>query len=142
MIFSEIFQDILLENNINIQELSRKTKIDDSTLYDYLQGALPTVKNAVVLANYFDCSLNYLMGLDDNPKDTKFNQDYDISLFSNRYDDLLNKSKISHYKISKEKGLNYSSHYSWQHGAIPKMSSLLIIATYFGVSLDFLVGRN
>ncbi len=111
-------------------------------LYDYLKDILPNVKNAVVLANFMNCSVSYLMGLDEDPKQTSFKPTYDISLFPTRYDRLLDEQKISHYKICKEKYLNYSSHYAWKQGAIPAMSSLLIIAEYLDVSIDYLIGRS
>ena len=82
------------------------------------------------------------MGIDDEPSTTKFKNSYDISLFANRYDDLLRKYNITHYRLSKEKGLNYSSHYAWKRGSIPNMSSLIIIASYFDVSIDYLIGRE
>ena len=142
MEFKEVFKDIMLERNTNIQKISKQTGIDDSVLYDYLYGAYPDVKYAVILANELNCSLNYLMGIDDEPSTTKFKDSYDISLFANRYDDLLRKYNITHYKLSKEKGLNYSSHYAWKRGSIPNMSSLIIIASYFDVSIDYLIGRE
>ena len=142
MQFSELFKDIMIEKDTNVQKLSKNTGIDDSVLYDYLYGALPDVKYAVVLANALDCSLNYLMGLDTDPKAVEFKNSYDISLFSDRYDNLLKENKVSHYKLCKEKGLNYSSHYAWKRGSIPNMHSLIIIATYFDVSIDYLVGRE
>ena len=142
MSFVDVLKELILENNTNIQEISKKTQIDDSILYDYMHGSIPNIKYAMVLANHFNCSLNYLMGIDREPNSFKFKSEYDISLFSNRYDELLKKNKVAHYKICREKGLNYSSHYAWQHGAIPSMNSLIIIANYFGVSIDYLVGRS
>ena len=65
-----------------------------------------------------------------------------MSLFSKRYDDILEESNISHFKVCKDTKLNYSSHYAWQRGALPKMKSLILIADYFGVSIDYLVGRS
>lgn len=139
--FSTNFEDILIEKDINIQKLSKKTGIDDSVLYDYLHGALPNVNFAVKLANALNCSVNYLMGLDEEPNSVKFKDTYDITLFSDRYDNLLKENNITHYKLSREKGLNYSSHYSWRNGAIPSIKSLCIIAEYFDVSIDYLIGR-
>ena len=142
MKFIEVFKDLLIERGIGIQELSRKTMIDDSVLYDHLHGSLPKINYAVKIANFFDCSLNYLMGLDELPKETEFTQNYDIKCFSDRYDSLLEENRVTHHKLTKVCGLNYSSHYAWQHGAEPSMNSLIIIASYFGTSIDYLIGRN
>lgn len=140
--FSANFQDIMIDRNTNIQEISKQTGIDDSVLYDYLYGAIPNVEFAVKLANFFDCSVNFLMGLDVEAKQTSFKKSFNIGLFSERYDNLLKENNITHYRLYKEKGLNYSSHYSWQRGSVPSMRSLCIIAEYFNVSIDYLIGRN
>ena len=140
--FVENFKDILIDRNMSIQELSKKTGIDDSNLYDYLHGAIPNVSFAVKIANILNCSLNFLMGLDDEPNSIPFKQNFDISLFSDRYDNLLKENKITHFRLCKERNLNYSSHYAWQRGSVPAMSSLIIIASYFGTSIDYLVGRS
>lgn len=140
--FSNNFKDIMLEMNTNVQEISKNTGIDDSVLYDYLHGAIPNVNFAVKLANCLGCSVNFLMGIDYEPNKTTFKNTYNIALFSDRYDNLLKENNITHYKLYREKGLNYSSHYSWQHGAIPSMKSLYIIAKYFDVSIDYLIGRS
>lgn len=140
--FSTSFRDIIIEKGTSVQEISKKIGIDDSVLYDYLHGATPNVDFAVKLANYFDCSINYLMGIDKSPNQIIFKNSYNITLFSDRYDNLLKENNVTHYKLYREKRLNYSSHYSWQHGAIPSMKSLYIIAEYFDVSIDYLIGRS
>ena len=142
MDFIETLNELMLENNVNMQDISKITKIEDSILYDYMHGALPNVKHSVELANYFDCSLNFLFGLDEQPKQMNFKKTYDIKLFSERYDKLLKENKITHYALSKTIKLNYSSHYAWQHGSIPSLYSLILIAKYFDVSIDYLVGRS
>lgn len=142
MKFEEVLREIIIEKDTSIQKISKETGIDDSVLYDYLHGSIPNVDYAMVLANYFDCSLNYLMGIDSEYKSIKFRTSYNIKVFSERYDALLEENKVSHYKICREKGLNYSSHYGWRRGATPSMTSLKIIAEYFCVSIDYLVGRT
>ena len=142
MKFSDVLKELLEEKNITIPKLSKQLIIDDSTLYDYLYGALPSVKNAVKLANYFDCTINFLMGLDDEPKMFAFQYDYKIENFIARYNNLLTDANTTHFKLSKICGVNYSSYYSWQMGGVPAMSSLLILSRYFDVSIDYLIGRS
>ena len=142
MNFIDVFQELISDRKTDIQEISAITEIEDSVIYDYMHGSYPNIEHAVNLANYFNCSLNYLMGLDDKEKMTKFEKTYDIKVFPSRYAYLLNKNNVTHYKICKEKKLNYSSYYSWKRGSIPSMKSLMIIAEYLGTSIDYLVGRT
>lgn len=63
MEFKYVFKEVL----IDIQALSKRTGIDDSSLYDYLYGAMPNIENAITIANELNCSLNYLIGLGYEP---------------------------------------------------------------------------
>ena len=142
MHFDEVLSDLILSQKVNIQDVSYATGIDDSVFYDYLNGSVPSVKYAVELSMYFECSLDYLMGIDETLNSYKYTTDYNISLFPNRYENLLKENNVTHYKVCKETGLSYSGYFNWKKGAIPSMLSLKKIAKYFNVSLDYLVGRT
>ncbi len=142
MIFKDVLNDLLVETNTTVQELSKLVNIDDSILYDYANGGMPSIKYAVVLANHFDCSLSYLMGIVDEPNTVNYSKNYDIGVFSSRYQKLLDDNKTTHFAVCKQSGLNYSSNYGWKRGSAPAMSSLIIIAQYFDVSIDYLVSRS
>lgn len=140
--FLVTFEELLEENNLTIKSFSRKINVHPSVLYSYKNNNyLPSIRNAVIIANYFNCSLNYLMGLDLEKNNRSFNQSYDISVFYPRYFELLQKEKITHFALSKKIQLNTSSLLSWKNGKAPKMDSLIKISTYFEVSIDFLIGR-
>ena len=139
--FKDVLFDLLIENDLSLRKLSQELNVDDSTFYDYKNhDAVPDLKTAIKIANYFNCSLNYLVGIDDN-LNIKFKHDYDISLFVPRYLKLLQDNSITHHRLCKETGVNESSLWVWKKGAIPKLETLIKIANYFGVSIDYLVGR-
>lgn len=142
MEFKDVLLDLLNNNHITIQKLSKDTNIDDSVLYDYVHGSIPTVKYAVLLANYFNCTLNFLMGIDIEPNAYKFYNTYNIKLFPRRYAKLLSDNKITHFRLCKETMLNYSSYYAWRKGSIPSLSSLKIIAENLCTSIDYLIARK
>ncbi len=54
MEFKDVLNDLLVERNLTVQDLSKQIAIDDSILYDYCNGGMPSIKYAVTLANYFD----------------------------------------------------------------------------------------
>lgn len=141
MNFSEIFKDMISDNDITAKRLAKKIKIQDSTLYKYMSGTLPRIENAVSIANYFNCSLNYLMGIDEEPQKVRFKNTFDKSLFYKRYSKLLNDNSIAHFSLSKEIDLNVSSLYAWKNGTVPNLEVLSKIAIYFSCSIDYLVGR-
>lgn len=55
------------------------------------------------------------------------------------FSELLQKYGVTPYKVSKETGISQSSLSDWKKGKItPKTDSLQKIASYFGVTLDYL----
>lgn len=65
------------------------------------------------------------------------------SLFSSRLRDLLNKINISMQALSVEIGVSRQAISQYCDGStVPNADKLLKIADYFGVSLDYLVGRT
>ncbi|HFV2125058.1 TPA: helix-turn-helix domain-containing protein [Streptococcus agalactiae] len=61
------FQLLVKERNKSLTEISQETGISYSTLGNYNQGTrTPKKENAKILADYFDVSVPYLLGLDDN----------------------------------------------------------------------------
>ncbi|MBQ7978085.1 MAG: helix-turn-helix transcriptional regulator [Clostridia bacterium] len=142
MNFTESLQELMLLNNVDAKTLHQQTKIDLSTIYDYFKGTFPKIHNAILLANYFNCSLNYLFGLDFEPNSTSFSQEYNSNLFFERYTKLLKEQKISNHKLCKDTGVNESSYWLWSKGGLPKLEGMIKIAQYLNCSLDYLVGRN
>ncbi len=55
-----------------------------------------------------------------------------------KFVELLQKHGVSAYKVAKDTGLSQSTLSDWKTGrATPKVDKLLIIARYFGVSIEY-----
>ncbi len=80
------------------------------------------------------------MGVDDKRNYPHLNT-YDLSVFHNRFKQLLTDKGISVYRISIDAGVNDSSNYAWQMGSAPSMASLIKIAEYLNCQIDYLIGR-
>ena len=83
-------------------------------------------------------SMNALL----DTKRTTFKKEYNLSLFLQRYEELLKSKNTTHYAVCKQTKLNMSSLYSWRKGTIPYLDALEIIARHFETSIDYLVGRS
>ena len=140
--FMKIFQELLDDNNLTIRSFSEKIDTPYQVLYSYKnQDYYPALNIAEKIANYFDCSLNYLFGVDEYLQHEEF-KPMNVSEFYPRYIALLEKNNTSHYFLYTRIGLNNSSITKWKNGAVPKIESLKLIAEYFNVSIDYLVGRS
>lgn len=61
--FSEHFPLVVKKLGSNFYRLSKATKIDGRTMYDWVEGQyLPTLENLVKLAAALNCSIDFLVG--------------------------------------------------------------------------------
>ena len=61
--FSQRFKKILDEKGLTRYRLKKETKLAKQSVDDWYHGVRnPTVDNIIVLARYFDCPIDYLIG--------------------------------------------------------------------------------
>ena len=63
-------------------------------------------------------------------------------MFYDIVNDLCKARKTTITRMSEEIGLSNAAATSWKKGAIPKSSTLEKISAYFGVSTDYLLGKE
>lgn len=140
--FHERLAGLIIESETSVQELSEKYGFSLSALYKWLRGVCyPSFDNLVLLADNFGCSADYLLGLKDDEVEYTANeqrQPFDV-LFS----DLLKEKNVSEYRLVKQTGLARSKVDEWRKAAsLPSVESLVLVAKFFDVSVDRLVGRE
>lgn len=140
--FHERLAGLIIESEASVQELSEKYGFSLSALYKWLRGVCyPSFDNLVLLADNFGCSADYLLGLKDDEVEYTANeqrQPFDV-LFS----DLLKEKNVSEYRLVKQTGLARSKVDEWRKAAsLPSVESLVLVAKFFDVTVDRLVGRE
>ncbi len=61
--FSDSFKKILAENNLTRYALVKKSRFAQQSVDDWYHGKrTPNVENALDIAKYFNCSMDYLLG--------------------------------------------------------------------------------
>ena len=63
-------------------------------------------------------------------------------MFFDRFKELCDKNGISIYKAATEIGLNRAAANKWKAGSIPNGQTLTKLADYFGVTNDYLLGKE
>ncbi len=67
--FKNIFVKILESKGISAYKLSKDTGITQGMISYWKKGErMPSAENLVTLADYFSCSVDYLLGRTDNPE--------------------------------------------------------------------------
>lgn len=134
-------KDLLDDNNIKPENLSTELKLARTKVYDWLKGReTPNFSNIIKLANYFNCSIDYLVGRSEDNSEMKFHA---CPPFSERLHSVMKEQKVTQYKMIKE-GIVSGGHFnSWfKKGSQPSLDSLIRLADYFNVSIDYLIGRE
>ena len=137
---SENLKDLMEEVEIKAPALARLTGIDASTILTLLRGdGLPYVDTLVTLADYFNCSTDYLLGLTDRLTEENFKQ---RPPFAEQLTFLLNHFKVTKYRLEKQTGFSEKTVNRWHNGKTqPTVDSLIRLAKYFDCSVDFVLGR-
>ena len=141
-IFAERLSELMFDNdNIKSPQLAKMIGIHRTTITRYLScNRMPTLPNAILLADFFKCTLDFLLGVENESYQTDFKS---CPPFNQRFAYLFehfNKSKIG---LRDEKEISESIIFDWLRGdVLPSIDNLIKISEYFGCSVDFVVGRG
>ncbi len=139
--FSENLNELAFDKNLTFEEFAKAVEIDRSVIYKYLRKeCLPTLPNLIKIADYFDCSADYLLGLSQTNTNTGFKS---APPFSQRFKELLKSKNLTRYKFLQEIHFARQSVDDWYNGKrYPNIDNTLELAKYFGCSIDYLLGRE
>lgn len=140
--FQNKLNELIKDNNTNIEEISKFLGLNNNTkVYTWLNGNnTPRFKTIVLLADYFTCSIDYLLDRTENFKTVKPKI---LPEFSTNFKKVLKECKISQYKILKDNIVSKGHLNSWLNKKIiPSTENIIKLADYLNVSIDYLVGRE
>lgn len=126
----------------NQKELAEAIGVNQSQISRYFKGILPNTKTIVKICDYFKCSIDYIVGLNDNPSYKSLKSGYDKSVFYTRYEKVLKQNNKTHYQLAKNNIVCETSLRLWKKGTLPTFEALYNIANYLSVSIDYLIGRS
>ena len=135
--FQERLQELLYEKDLNRLQLSKKVGISFETINGYFNKNLyPNLTIALKLSNFFECSLHYLLGLTDEYT----NNDTNNLSFIDTLKTLMQDNNLSIGTLMKNLNMSEANYYRWKNNkSTPSTQSLIAIAKYFDVSIDYLV---
>lgn len=138
---NDLINEAVIERHIKKSELPKLLGIDYSSFSNALEyGILPTPRVAVKMADYFGCSLGYLLG---NSDDEYFVSAKTPSSFAERIVQLCAERQVSFATVSRECSFYRGYLARWvKQQYTPSWEYLELLADYFHVSLDYLLGRT
>ncbi len=140
-IFSERLNDLIFEKKLTSEIFAKEIGIDISNIYRYLRReSVPVLGNAIKIADYFNCSLDFLFGIAEENYSSIYKP---AQPFNICFKHILEKNNYSRYRVHKDTGISDQRLDDWYHGIrVPTVESLIVISKYFDCSLDYLVGRG
>lgn len=140
-VFVERVNEYKEDGGYNVSSLARAIKLNRVTVSGFLNGAhSPSTQALVALADLFDCSTDYLLGLTDYPERSRFKSDKQFSECIRKY---MDENHVTEYRLQIDLKVSSSLTYKWLKGTcLPSIESLAKISGYLGCTVDNLLGRG
>ena len=140
--FCKRLKELLGEREITPDILA--SEIGYNEIYHWLSGKyMPSFNNLIKLANYFECSIDYLSGLTEFDCENHSTFIKQCPSFSARLPFVIESCKSNIYRLSKESKIDRRTIYDWIEGQyLPTLENLVKIASALKCSIDYLVGRG
>ncbi len=137
----ERLNDLMEEAEVTVPKLARIINLDHSEISKFLRGdRLPSTATLVNIADVFNCTTDYLLGLSDTLDDRKFKQ---RPPFNEQLSFLLKHYEITKYRLAKGTKIAQEVINRWHKGIFePNLESLIRIAKFLECSVDFVLGRE
>lgn len=138
--YGERLNDLLFDKKITPEKLSEELGVSLSTVYRWKNNETELfLSNLIALADYFRCSVDFILCRSENMSD------YPPKIrppFSRRLRTVMKEKDVSTYKL--RQNTRYDSKYfqKWDKGTDPLASTLIELADYLDVSVDYLIGRE
>jgi len=139
--FVERLQELLGEHNLTYQELAKQIQISRTCLYAWLKYKIPPKTQSLIkLAKFFNCPVDYFIGL---TEETKITFSDNPVAFAERSMSLIQEKKITPYRVCKELHIETAMMTDWtKYGTLPSLYNLLMLTDYFNCSADYLLGLS
>ncbi|PWM72796.1 MAG: hypothetical protein DBX59_05790 [Bacillota bacterium] len=140
--FGNNLKTLMSESDTSIYTLQTYLQMkSNSSIYKWLRGQTGIrLDTAIKLADFFACSLDFLMlGKDENGKAT-FKP---CPPFHFQLKKVMDEKGVTQYQLAKDSNIKSGHLYQWLHtDRVPQMNSVITLADYLHVTIDYLVGRE
>lgn len=144
--FHKKLKELRKEKGLTQKSLSNMLNITQGAYAKWENGKCePNFEKLSMLACIFDVSIDFLLSeyLEISKETYLKLKEEKKNLFSVRLKELRLQHGFSQEELSEQIGIKQSSYSDWENGKCkPNYGKLEKIADYFGVSLDWLVGRK
>ena len=134
--------DLRNDNDLKIREIANILGISIDNYFDYANGRSNfPLEKLNLLANYFKVSFDYITGLSDVKQEYPGN--INLNILKQRIKEIRKEHKLSQEKAANIVGDKQSTYWNYENGnSIIPISKLFLLAKYYGISIDYIVGKT
>ncbi len=138
---SETLSDLISDSGLNLKETAAKIGISASCLTYYSNDERePTVETILKIADYYNCSVDFLLGRETEKQNLIFKP---CPPFSEQLAFLKKHFKCSSYRFYNGTKISKTAYYSWLRGEHkPTLKNIIDLADEFDCRVDFILGRE
>ena len=139
--FRKRFLFLLFEKDLSKAQFAEKAGVNKEVVSRAADFAIiPSVRSLIKFADAFEVSLPYLLAETDTDE---FFPAESASSFYERLNLLLEKSGQTYSSFAAKMPFQKNSYYEWKRKhSLPCLDYLKAISQYFGVGIDYLLGRT
>ena len=142
--FSERFKSLKLQMDVTYPQIAAHLGLTQRTVKGYASGEIkPDYYKLIALADYFGATLDYLVG---NSPFPDYSASEDLTPFPylcERMKLLRVAKKMDIFDIAESLDISPRSYAGFEAGEVlPRLRTICLIADYFDVSIDYLIGRS
>lgn len=140
-IFAERLSELMFEQQLNAPKLAAQVDCTPATINRYVAAKkMPAVQMVVRLSNFFGCTTDFLLGLEDESYTRIFRK---CPTFQQRLPKLCEEFHITKAELQRKTGIPEAAIYNWQRGDFqPSTDNVVKIAQALECSVDFVLGRS
>jgi transcriptional regulator with XRE-family HTH domain len=138
--FKERLNDLMVEAQIKSDQLGKAIGVSGQTIRAWCDDSQSILlSNIIKLADYFHCSIDYLVGISDSTAEYAAKQ---YPPFYDRLRKVMEEKGKTRYRMTKESKIKDSYFTTWKSGSDPHILSVIEVAKYLDVTIDYLIGRE
>lgn len=138
--FSERLSELIFEEQITNKLLANAINVNVTTIQRWRRDCTKIyLSNLVALCNYFNCSIDFIVGRIDKKLDFV---PHECPPFYNQIRKIMQEKSITRYRMTKESKFKESYFHGWKNGSEPQLPTLIELADYFDVTIDYLICRE
>ena len=137
------FYDLRIDNDKKQKEIAQTLKVTTEVYakWERRVNDIPIIQTNN-LANYYNVSLDYLLGMSNNKKHDG-RKNINLDLMRKRIKELRENQNKSQEELGEKIGFSQRLYAHYEKGTrTPKTFKLYFIALYFNVSMDYLTGKS